>query len=374
MLHSFYRIGFLPSLAYNVILNKLNIREWYSRIDDKIILGALPWKSLRDELVEGKNIRGVVSMNENFELLLLKPWVMSGDDWAQCGVKFLQLPTQDIFETPSQDMLKQGVDFIMSFVPKHNELVYVHCKAGRTRSATLVACYLIKRNNWTPEQAFDLMKSKRFQPDCLDRVMSMARHDGVGVKPHLKCVDVLGFDDELLQMVEGKVEGLLLLYPLGSAPDGEVDQEAKKRLYFMRQTIRNACATMAIVHLLANRCSDSDYEPDSSILRFIKESNQLEPEKKANKFESCQSIATAHEKASVEGQTEAPPASDSTEYHFISIIHDCKNIYEMDGRKHGPINHGPTRPETFLKDGVRVCQSFVTSDNPNFSVLAFVRV
>jgi atypical dual specificity phosphatase len=39
--------------------------------------------------------------------------------------------------------------------------VYVHCKAGRTRSATLVGCYLIQRYGWTPEQAVKHMQDKR---------------------------------------------------------------------------------------------------------------------------------------------------------------------------------------------------------------------
>lgn len=197
----------------------------------------------------------------------------------------------------------------------------------------------------------------------------------VGVKPNINVVDILGFDDELLQMVEGKVEGILLCYPMVGQTCTTVDEEAKERLYFMRQTIRNACATMALLHLLANQCGDSDFEQDSSIREFIKESKQLEPEVKANKFESCDIIATAHEKASVEGQTEAPPASESVEYHFISIIHNNNIIYEMDGRKNGPINHGPTTTETFLKDAIQVVKKFVDINpaNPNFSIQAVTR-
>lgn len=197
----------------------------------------------------------------------------------------------------------------------------------------------------------------------------------VGVKPHINVVDVLGFDDELLQMVEGKVEGILLCYPIKEATDDTVDEAAKGRLYFMRQTIRNACATMALLHLLANQCVDDDFEPNSSIKEFIRESKQLEPEVKANKFESCETIASAHARASVEGQTEAPAASDSVEYHFISIIHNNNVIYEMDGRKHGPINHGPTSQETFLKDAIKVVKKFVKIDpsNPNFSMQAVTR-
>lgn len=142
------------------------MRPWYSRVDDKLIIGALPWLSIQDELIEKEHVKGVVSMNEDFELKLLKNWVTNPEDWNNKGVQFLQLHTQDIFEVPTQDKLVTGVNFIMPIVEDikdTNASVYVHCKAGRTRSATLVACYLMKRYNWTPEQAFEHLVSKRPQ-------------------------------------------------------------------------------------------------------------------------------------------------------------------------------------------------------------------
>jgi len=63
--------------------------------------------------------------------------------WKNHGVEFLQLSTTDIFETPCQEKLQQGVLFIDKF-KKNGGSVYVHCKAGRTRSATLVGCYLMQ--------------------------------------------------------------------------------------------------------------------------------------------------------------------------------------------------------------------------------------
>lgn len=63
--------------------------------------------------------------------------------WKDHGVEFLQLSTTDIFETPCQEKLQQGVLFIDKF-KKNGGSVYVHCKAGRTRSATLVGCYLMQ--------------------------------------------------------------------------------------------------------------------------------------------------------------------------------------------------------------------------------------
>lgn len=114
-------------------------------------------------------------MNEDYELWLLSN---NAQQWSKLGVKFLQLPTIDIFQAPCQEKLKKGVEFINSFLPsdktingvssKHelndsNEkgTVYVHCKAGRTRSATLVGCYLMMKNGWSPEQAVEHMRNCR---------------------------------------------------------------------------------------------------------------------------------------------------------------------------------------------------------------------
>lgn len=196
----------------------------------------------------------------------------------------------------------------------------------------------------------------------------------IGVKAHLNVVDILGFDEELLSMVDGKVEGVLLCYPCSNDnKQGVLDNETD--LWFMRQTITNACATMAIIHLLANQCSDDDFEPNSSIREFIKDSQKLDPEVKANKFETCNTIATAHESSSVEGQTEAPAASASVEYHFISLIYHNNYIYEMDGRKKGPIRHEQTSEKTFMKDAMDVVKKFVKLDpaNINFSMQAITR-
>lgn len=47
---------------------------------------------------------------------------------------------------------------------------YVHCKAGRGRSTTLVLCYLIKFFNQDPEQAYAFVRQKRPQV-CLEFIL-----------------------------------------------------------------------------------------------------------------------------------------------------------------------------------------------------------
>ena len=40
-------------------------------------------------------------------------------------------------------------------------MTYIHCKAGRGRSTTIVLCYLVKYKNMTPTTAFEHVRSKR---------------------------------------------------------------------------------------------------------------------------------------------------------------------------------------------------------------------
>ena len=61
------------------------------------------------QIIEDENCRGVVSMNETYELLTFSN---TGPQWKALGVDFLQLPTTDIFEAPCQDKLHTGVKFI----------------------------------------------------------------------------------------------------------------------------------------------------------------------------------------------------------------------------------------------------------------------
>ncbi|CAH0391747.1 unnamed protein product [Bemisia tabaci] len=153
----FSRVSFYPTLMYNIFMEKVSSRRWYDRIDETVILGALPFKSVTKDLITKENVKGVVSMNEDYELLFCN----TAEEYKKNGIEFLQLPTIDIFAAPCQDKLAKGVKFIDSIKETKNGSVYVHCKAGRTRSATLVGCYLIKKNNWNPQQAVDFMKSKR---------------------------------------------------------------------------------------------------------------------------------------------------------------------------------------------------------------------
>lgn len=76
------------------------------------------------------------------------------------GIDFKQIKVRDYIGVASLDQIKEGVDFIL----KHkslNQSVYVHCKAGRYRSALMVACYLCHEKKMKPEEATQFLKNIR---------------------------------------------------------------------------------------------------------------------------------------------------------------------------------------------------------------------
>ncbi|KAK7105228.1 phosphatidylglycerophosphatase and protein-tyrosine phosphatase 1-like [Littorina saxatilis] len=153
----FARVAFYPTLFYTYVMSRVTSRQWYSRVDQWVVVGGLPIKSIAQQLVSEENIKGVVSLTQDFETEGITP---SEKEWNDMGVEQLMASTVDFTGTPSQENIRRSVDFMMQHRQKNNS-VYVHCKAGRTRSVTVVACYLIHVNQMTPEEAVDFVKSKR---------------------------------------------------------------------------------------------------------------------------------------------------------------------------------------------------------------------
>lgn len=52
----FARITFYPTLMYNVFMERFTQRNWYDRVDQNVILGALPFPNLTQEVSE-KSLR-----------------------------------------------------------------------------------------------------------------------------------------------------------------------------------------------------------------------------------------------------------------------------------------------------------------------------
>ncbi|KAK6157934.1 hypothetical protein DH2020_005248 [Rehmannia glutinosa] len=199
---------------------------------------------------------------------------------------------------------------------------------------------------------------------------------GLGVAPdEAECFDVYGLDEELLEMVPKPVLAVLFLYPLTSQSEQERIQqdstikEPSSGVYFMKQTVGNACGTIGLLHAVGNITSEIKLVEGSYLDNFFKSTAKMDPSERAKFLENDREMEVAHSVAATAGETEA---SDNVDTHFICFTCVNGQLYELDGRRAGPISHGASSASTLLQDAAKVIQKIIQKnpDSINFNVMA----
>lgn len=111
----------------------------YSRIEDDLWLGG-------DVAAPPPKTSAVLNLCETDD-----PYRVEFHTWE---------PIRDGEPAPSVDWLKSQVDFI-ELHRAAGRRVYLHCLNGVSRSAMVVAAYLMRREGWTRDQALEFLRSQR---------------------------------------------------------------------------------------------------------------------------------------------------------------------------------------------------------------------
>lgn len=145
------KLLFWPTYGWNLLLGRvLRCRHWWDPIEPNVLLGARPW---------GRDVKPLFDLGVRAVVNMCEEYAGPTEFYRQLGIEQLWLPTVD-FQPPSLDDVCQGVEFIQQQVGLGRK-VYVHCKAGRARSATVVLCWLIKYRRQTAETAQALLEQRR---------------------------------------------------------------------------------------------------------------------------------------------------------------------------------------------------------------------
>ncbi|KAF5729822.1 putative dual specificity protein phosphatase DSP8 [Tripterygium wilfordii] len=148
------RALFYPTLLYNVVRNMMQAEfHWWDRVHQFVLLGAVPFPIDVPRLKE-LGVHGVITLNEPHETLV--PTSL----YHAHGIDHLVIPTRDYCFAPSLSDICKAVDFIHKN-ESSGQLTYIHCKAGRGRSTTIVLCYLVQHKQMTPEGAYLYVRSIR---------------------------------------------------------------------------------------------------------------------------------------------------------------------------------------------------------------------
>ena len=114
-----------------------------------------------EKIFKEKNITSILSIIEEKETLKKTIFTtpINLSYWEKNNFSHLHIPIKDRYPLSYID-LQKAADFIQREVSS-NKNIYVHCTAGRSRSAMAVISYLVKYKKMDLTQAYRFVKSKR---------------------------------------------------------------------------------------------------------------------------------------------------------------------------------------------------------------------
>ena len=125
------RVFFFPTLPITILMR---IGNYWSTVDDTLLLGCAPIGCLgHPAQLHQLGVRGVINLCYEYD--------GPKGYYSELGMKQLHLPTVDHFE-PSASQITEAVRFIQDY-KNRGEKVYVHCKGGHGRSASIAMCWMM---------------------------------------------------------------------------------------------------------------------------------------------------------------------------------------------------------------------------------------
>lgn len=130
-----------------------------------------------------------------------------------------------------------------------------------------------------------------------------------------------------------------------------LDSNVVNQMFFAHQIINNSCATHALLSVLLN-CNDLNIGPNLTKLKEF--SRGLDPESKGYAIANMMELAHIHNKHARPPSNIIPPVGGRKAsvvssayallpetYHFVSFVPINGRLFELDGLKEYPIDHGP---------------------------------
>ncbi|KXT13318.1 hypothetical protein AC579_7245 [Pseudocercospora musae] len=183
-------------------------------------------------------------------------------------------------------------------------------------------------------------------------VMTSLMHK-LGLSTDLAFHDVWSIDDpDLLAFIPRPAHALLLVFPVSDIYEKfrrEDDQHRNdyegsgpsEEVIWYKQTIGNACGLIGLLHGVSNGAARGRIQEGTDLDILIRKAVDLKPKERAELLEETEALEKAHQAAAATGDTAPPAAEDNVDLHYVCFVKSNNgHLYEMDGRRKGPIDLG----------------------------------
>lgn len=141
------RLGDMARRVHGKIFGRPHNFSWV--IDGLLAGSARPMSMQEMDWVKKVGIKSIVSVIEE----------PLPDEWLDGIINYLHIPTLD-YTAPDLEDMDRAVEFINSSI-RDGKPVMVHCAAGKGRTGTVLAAYLIKYKGLSAVESINMIRSMR---------------------------------------------------------------------------------------------------------------------------------------------------------------------------------------------------------------------